>query len=52
MAWTTKSSEPHSLAIVSKVASIEAMSVTSQGTTILEPSSAASGSTRFFSASP
>ncbi len=52
MAWTMKSSRPHPSASVSKTESIEAASVTSQGSTISEPSEPASGPTRFFSASP
>ena len=52
MAWTRKSSRPHSCASVAKTASMEAASVTSQGSTISDPTEAASGATRLPSASP
>ena len=52
MAWTRKSSEPHFAAMAVNSASIEAMSSTSQGSTMVEPTDCASGLTRFPSASP
>ena len=52
MACTRKSRLPQRSARVAKVASSEASSVTSQGTTMSEPTEAASGLTRLPSASP
>ena len=52
MAWTRKSSRPHRSASVAKTASSEASSVTSQGSTMSDPTEAASGCTRLPSASP
>ena len=52
MAWTKKSSPPHSLPSVSKTDAIEALSSTSQGRMQEEPSLSASGFTRRPKASP
>src|SRR5215831_13621 len=52
MAWTRKSSPPHSFFTVSNVASTEAMFSTSHGITSLAPIEDASGLTRLPSASP
>ncbi len=48
-AWTRMSSDPHSLPSVWNTASIWLSTVTSSGSTIFEPTEAASGSTRSFS---
>ena len=52
MAWTRKSSLPHSFSSSAKAASMLAASVTSHGTMIFAPIELASGRTRFSSASP
>ena len=52
MACTTKSSEPQVFCAVANTASMVAGSVTSQWPNTCAPISCASGSTRFFSASP
>ncbi len=52
MAWTRKSIVPHFSLSTRKVSSIAASLVTSHSTSVVTPISAASGSTRFFSASP
>ena len=46
MAWTRKSIVPHCFSISANTASTEAMSSTSQGSTMLAPSDSASGLTR------
>src|SRR3546814_531599 len=52
MAWTRKSSSPQVFSMVAKTASMEASSVTSQGSTISAPTDSASGRTRRSRASP
>ena len=52
MAWTRKSSAPQVRPISLNMASTEVTSSTSHGTTMSEPTDAASGFTRLPSASP